>query len=124
MRQSHNCHHVHIYATNLHKTQHFVYVSILSSLFLQLVAKICDEDDVLAASSASIVILSAMNLALLMKRRRCRFWVRPSLLHGRKKYSATNFMRDLIPDDQNPLSLECHSGAGFRIFFLDVHCHI
>ncbi len=109
--------HFHIYATNLHKTLHFVYVSFLSSLFLQLFANMCDEHDVLAASAAFIVVLSATNVALLLKRRRHRFWVWLSLLRSRKKYSATDFMRNVILDDQNLLSLEYHSGAGFRNFF-------
>ncbi len=61
--------------------------------------------------------LSTMNVALLTKRRRCRFWVRPSLLHGRKKYSGIDFIRDLILDDQNLLRLEYRSGVGFQIFF-------
>ncbi len=77
----------------------------------------CDEDDVLAASTVFIVILSAMNVALLMKRRCYRFWVRSSLLHGRKKCSATDSMRDLILDDQNLLSLEHSPGAGIQNFF-------
>ncbi len=106
-----------MYATNLHKTQRFSYVSFSRYIFFSYLQKWCDEDDVLAASAAFIVILSATNVALLMKSRRRRFWVRSRLLHDRKKYGATDFTRDPILDDQNLLSLEYRSGEGFRNFF-------
>ncbi len=43
-----------------------------------------DEEDVFAASTAIIVILSAVTVAFLAKKRRHRFWIRPSLLVRRR----------------------------------------
>ena len=77
-----------------------------------------DEYDVLAASAATIILVSAASVALQCRRRRRRFWVRPSLVaKKKKKYSATDFMKDLILDDVDLLCLEYRSGAGFRNFF-------
>ncbi len=75
-----------------------------------------DEENVFAASAAIIVILSAVTVALLAKKRCRRFWIRPSLL-ARERYSTTDFMKDLILDDADLLSLEYRSGAGFKNFF-------
>lgn len=73
---------------------------------------------VLAASAATVVTLSAVSVAVQLRRRRRRFWVRPFLSNGRRKYSATVFVKDLILDDEDLLSLEYRSGAGFQHFFL------
>ncbi len=75
-----------------------------------------DELDVLAASAATIVLMSAVSVAIQRARRRRRFWIRPSLV-ARRKYSTTDFMRDLVLDDTDLLSLEYRSGAGFKNFF-------
>lgn len=75
-----------------------------------------DEEDVLTAYAASVVLLNLVNVLQLKKRRR-RFWVRPSLLTGMKKYNTTDFMRGLKLDDEDLLSLEYRSGAGFQNFF-------
>lgn len=68
----------------------------------------------IAFSAVTILFLSSV--LQLQQRRRRRFWVRPSLL-ARRKYSATDFMRDLILDDEDAFDLEYRSGAGFRNFF-------
>ncbi len=76
-----------------------------------------DEGEVFVVSVALIAILSAMTVAHFAKKRRCRFWIRPSLL-ARKRYSATDFMKDLILDDADLLSLEYTSlEQNSRIFF-------
>lgn len=75
-----------------------------------------DEDDVLAASAAVIILMSAVSVAVQRAKRRRRFWIRPSL-QARHKYSATDFMKDLVLDDVDLLSLEYRLGAGFRNFF-------
>ncbi len=80
-----------------------------------------DKEDVFAASAARIVILSAVTVALLAKKRRRHFLIWPSLL-TRKRYSATDFMKDLILDDSDLLSLEYKSGAGFKNFFRMSSC--
>ena len=76
----------------------------------------CDDEEFLAISAATIVFLSAVLVQRLKKKRSRRYWIRPSLL-ARSKYSATDFMRDLILDDEDLLSLEYRSGVGFRNFF-------
>ncbi len=73
-----------------------------------------DEDDVVLAAAATLVIVSAL---LFRERRPRRFWVRPSLKRARKRYSATDLMKDLILDDVDALNLEYRSGFGFRNFF-------
>lgn len=74
-----------------------------------------DEEDIFAASAATIVFLS-LALVLQRQRRPRRFWVRPSLT-ARRRYSATDLMKDLILDDEDAFNLEYRSGAGFRNFF-------
>ncbi len=88
---------------------YFIKVSII------FIKKMCDEEVFSATSAATIVFLSTVLVQKLKKRPR-RYWIRPSLL-ARSKYSATDFMRDLILDDEDLLSLEYRSGAGFRNFF-------
>ncbi len=75
-----------------------------------------DEGDGFAVSAATIAILSAVTVAFLAKKRRRRFWIRPSLL-TRKRYSATDFIKDLIFGGADLLSLEYRSGQDSRIFF-------
>lgn len=73
-----------------------------------------DEDIVLAA--AGVIIAEVASLSQ-QKRRPRRYWIRPSLVHGRKKYSTTEFMKDLLLDDVDELNLEYRCNAGFRNFF-------
>ncbi|XKL61522.1 hypothetical protein PGB90_008579 [Kerria lacca] len=75
----------------------------------------CGEDDVLAASVAIIVFLSA-TLVLQRRRRPRRYWIRPSL-PARRRFSTIDFIKDLILDDEDALNLEYRSGAGFKNFF-------
>ncbi len=69
-----------------------------------------DENDVLLASATAMVVFSS--LFLFHEQKPHRFWVRPSLV-VRKKYSATDFMRNLILDDVDELNLEYRSGFGW-----------
>ncbi len=62
-----------------------------------------NEELLLATSAAAIVFSTAVLVQRLKKRRRYR--IRPSLL-ARRKYSATDFTRYLILDDENLLGLE------------------
>lgn len=66
----------------------------------------------LLAPATTMVVLSSV----ICERRPCRFWVQPSLI-ARRRYSATDFMRDLILDDIEELNIEYRSGLGFRNFF-------
>ncbi|XKL69619.1 hypothetical protein PGB90_007388 [Kerria lacca] len=75
----------------------------------------CDEDDVLAVSAAIIVFLSA-TLVLQRRRRPRRYWIRPSL-QATRKYNTTDFIKDLILDDEDAPNLKYRSGAGFKNFF-------
>lgn len=73
-----------------------------------------DDDDALAAASAAILIAI---LGSQKDRRPRRFWVRPSLVRGRKKYSTEEFMEDLLLDEVDELNLEYRCDAGFKNFF-------
>ena len=55
------------------------------------------DDDVVLAASAAIVIAVAAGEQ--RARRPRRFWIRPSILQGRKKYRAREFMKDLLLDE-------------------------
>ncbi|KAJ4438219.1 hypothetical protein ANN_14158 [Periplaneta americana] len=70
------------------------------------VVKMCDEEDVLLASAALIVILNANR----RKFRKRRFWVRPNL-QSRKIYRGSDLMKDLILDDVDQLNLEYRCGG-------------
>lgn len=74
-----------------------------------------DDDDVALAASAAIIIGFAAF------QRRCRrprrFWVRPSLINGRRKYRASDFMEDLLQDETDELNLEYRNDVGFTNFF-------
>lgn len=72
-----------------------------------------DDDDVLAASAGIIVLHSLLQNREFRPR---RFWVRPSL-QAKKRYSATDLMKDLILDDVDLADVERRSGAGFKNFF-------
>ncbi len=45
-----------------------------------------------------------------------RYCIRPNFLAG-KKYSATDFIEDLILDDEDAINLEYRSSEGFQNFF-------
>lgn len=74
-----------------------------------------DDDDVVLAASAAIVI--AVTAGEQRARRPRRFWIRPSILQGRKKYRAREFMRDLLLDEVDELNLEYRNDVGFCNFF-------
>ncbi|KAK4876261.1 hypothetical protein RN001_012683 [Aquatica leii] len=59
-----------------------------------------DVDDEMVAISAAIIVD-----ALIPKRRKKRFWVRPSL-RSRSRYSGSGLIKDLILDDVDDLKLE------------------
>lgn len=70
------------------------------------------------ALAAVAIIIEVVKSQLVRRRRRPRrFWVRPSLVQGRKKYSTDEFMKDLLLDEVNELNLEYRSDLGFRNFF-------
>jgi len=71
------------------------------------------EDDLMIAACAVIIIESEEKI---YKRRKRRFWVRPSLL-SRERYGTNDLMKDLILDDWDELNLEYRSGCGFQNFF-------
>ncbi len=84
----------------------------------QCCGKMCDKEVFFAALAATIVFLSTVLVQKLKKRR--GHWICPSLLLSCRKYSVNSvidFMRDLILDDDNLLSLEYWSSAGFHNFF-------
>ncbi len=81
--------------------------------------KMCDKEALLAASAATIGILSAaLVLHQKMEKKNKKIpassseSARPQEIH-----SATHFTRDSILGDENLLRLEYRSGAGFRNFF-------
>ncbi len=57
------------------------------------------EEEVLATYALNLVVCGA--LLAYQRRRPRRYWIRPRLL-ARKKYSANDFMEDLILDDEEP----------------------
>ncbi len=73
----------------------------------------CNEE-ILAACALNLVMCGAL-LAYQCQRSK-RYWIRPSLF-ARKKYNATDFMEDLILDDEDALNLEYKSSVGFLNFF-------
>ncbi|KAG5865334.1 hypothetical protein JTB14_007449 [Gonioctena quinquepunctata] len=74
-----------------------------------------DEDAMVAAAAAAMILVEVA--ASQHQRRPRRFWIRPSLIHGRSKYNTTQFMKDLLLDEVDDLKLEYRCDAGFRIFF-------
>ncbi|KAG5875721.1 hypothetical protein JTB14_007656 [Gonioctena quinquepunctata] len=72
-----------------------------------------DEDAMVAAAAMILVEVAASQ----HQRRPRRFWIRPSLIHGRSKYNTTEFMKDLLLDEVDDLKLEYRCDAGFRNFF-------
>ncbi|KAK9884603.1 hypothetical protein WA026_007443 [Henosepilachna vigintioctopunctata] len=75
-----------------------------------------DDEDAGAAASAAILI-AILGSQKDPNRRPRRFWVRPSLVRGRKRYSTEEFMRDLLLDEVDELNLEYRCDAGFKNFF-------
>lgn len=67
------------------------------------------------AMSAMAVVILALNQP--PKRRQRRFWIRPSLRRGRQLYRASELMKDLILDEEDPLNLEYRNDVGFTNFF-------
>ncbi|KAG5874694.1 hypothetical protein JTB14_024084 [Gonioctena quinquepunctata] len=74
-----------------------------------------DEDAMVAAAAAAMILVEVA--ASQHHRRPRRFWIRPSLIHGRSKYNTTEFMKDLLLDEVDDLKLEYRCDAGFRNFF-------
>nr|CAI5833300.1 unnamed protein product [Callosobruchus analis] len=54
---------------------------------------------------------------LLICRRPRRYWIRPSLLNGRKKYKTSVFMKDLLRGEADELNLEYRNDVRLRNFF-------
>lgn len=73
--------------------------------------KMLNDEDVLFASTATLVILNC-----LCAWRPRRFWVCLRLI-ARSRYSTAHFIKDLILDDVNELNLKYRSYFGFRNFF-------
>ncbi|XP_057662272.1 uncharacterized protein LOC130897442 [Diorhabda carinulata] len=73
-----------------------------------------DADALVAAATA--IFMSAL-VDQHVHRSTRRFWSRPSLVNGRKKYSTTEFIKDLLLDEVDPLNLEYRRNAGFKNFF-------
>lgn len=71
------------------------------------------DDDAIVAAAAILVEAAALQ----HQRRPSRFWIRPSLIYGKKKYCATEFMKDLLLDEADDLNLEYRCDVGFRNFF-------
>lgn len=80
-----------------------------------LLTKMLDDEDVALTASAAIII------GFCAFQRRCRrprrFWVRPSIVNGRRKYRASDFMKDLLLDEADELNLEYRNDVGFTNFF-------
>lgn len=112
---------VHIYATNLVivAPQHgnTILLEGFSSTFsLSFLFNIFHRENFLVALAAIVVISSTATAAHRAKKYSRRFWV-PSILQARKEYSTTDFMKDLISDDGDLLSLKHRSEAGSKNFF-------
>ena len=73
-----------------------------------------DSEDV-----AAIIIAVVGSQQVRCRRRPRSFWVRPSLVGGRKKYSrpTEEFMKDLLLIDVDDLNLEYRCDVGFQNFF-------
>nr|CAH7735360.1 unnamed protein product [Callosobruchus chinensis] len=69
-----------------------------------------DEDAILAAAAAIIIGVATCQSRC---RRPRRFWIRPSLLNGRKKYRTSV----LLFDEADELNLEYRNAVGFSNFF-------
>ena len=75
-----------------------------------------DSEDA-AVAAAAIIIAVAESQQQRCHRRPRRFWVRPSLLRGRKKYSAEEFISDLLLNDVDDLNTEYRCDVGFQNVF-------
>lgn len=75
---------------------------------------ISDDDAILAAAAAIIIGVATRQSRC---RRSRRYWVRPSILNGRKKYRTSEFMKDLLLDEADELNLEYRNDVGFSNFF-------
>lgn len=72
-----------------------------------------DEKDLLLATSAAITVFPSTVLVEKLKKKPKRYLICPTLL-ARRKYITKDFVVDLILNDEDALSLEYRSGAGFR----------
>jgi len=75
-----------------------------------------DSEDV-ALAAVAIIIAVAASQQNRCRRRPRRFWIRPSLVQGRKKYSTQEFMKDLLLNDIDDLNLEHMCDVGFQNLF-------
>ena len=71
-----------------------------------------DSEDV-----AAIIIAVVGSQQVRCRRRPRSFWVRPSLVRSRKKYSTEEFMNDLLLNDVDDLNLEYRCDVDFQNFF-------
>ena len=74
-----------------------------------------DSED-LAVAAAAIITAVAGSQQDRCRRRPRRFWVRPSFVQGRKKYSIEEFMKDLLLNYVDDLNLEYRCDLGFQNF--------
>ena len=58
------------------------------------------------SDSEDIAIIVAASQQNCCHHRPRRFWIRPSLVQGRKKYSTQEYMKDLLLNDIDGLNLE------------------
>ena len=72
-----------------------------------------DSEDVALAAVAIIIAVAASQQNRCCRRPR-RFWIRPSLVQGRIKYSSQEFMKDFLLNDIDDLNLEHRCDVGFQ----------
>ena len=75
-----------------------------------------DSEDVALAADAIIIAVAASQQNRCRRRRTRRFWIRPSLVQGRKKYSTEENMKNLLLYDDD-LNLEYRCDVGSQNFF-------
>ena len=75
-----------------------------------------DSEDVALAAVAIIIAVVASHQNRYRRRPR-KFWIRPSLVQGRKKYSTQDYMEYLLLNDIDDLNLEHRCDVGFRNLF-------
>ena len=74
-----------------------------------------DDEDAGAAASAAILI-AILGSQKDPNRRPRRFWVRPSLVRGRKKSNTEEFIGDLLLNGVYDLNMEYRCDVGFQNF--------
>ena len=75
-----------------------------------------DSEDLAVAAAVIIIAVAGIQQGRCRRHPR-RFWVRPSLVRGRKKYSTQEFMKDLLLNDVDDLKLEYRYDVGFQNCF-------